>query len=67
MQEWLDNQETCSILSITPRTLQTYRDNGTIPYTRIGSKIYYRPDDLKRLIPLIADRQKKKEYKSIGG
>ncbi|MDR2937040.1 MAG: helix-turn-helix domain-containing protein [Rikenellaceae bacterium] len=60
MQKWLDNQEACSILSITPRTLQTYRDNGTIPYTRIGNKMYYRPDDLKRLILRIADREKQK-------
>jgi hypothetical protein len=60
MQEWLDNQAACTILSITPRTLQTYRDNGTIPYTQIGHKIYYRPDDLKRLFPRIADREKQK-------
>jgi hypothetical protein len=60
MQEWMDNQAACTILSITPRTLQTYRDNGTIPYTRIGSKIYYRPDDLKRLVTRIADREKQK-------
>jgi hypothetical protein len=61
MQEWLDNQEVCKILNIMPRTLQTYRDNGTIPYTRIGNKMYYRPDDLKRLIPQIADREKQKK------
>jgi len=67
MQEWLDNQEACTIVRITPRTLQTLRDNGTIPHTRIGSKMYYKHDDLKRLVPIIADREKKKTYKSIGG
>jgi len=61
MQEWLDNQEACTILRITPRTLQTLRDNGTIPHTRIGSKMYYKPDDLKRLVPIVADRQKQKK------
>ena len=27
--EWLDNQDVCQILSISPRTLQTLRQNGT--------------------------------------
>ncbi len=30
MEEWLDTQEVCSLLGISPRTLQTYRDNGTV-------------------------------------
>jgi excisionase family DNA binding protein len=65
MQEWLDNQDVCQILNISPRTLQTMRDNGTIPYTRIGNKMYYKADDLKRLIPLVDNQQKKRTYKSI--
>ena len=27
--DWLDNQDVCQILNISPRTLQTLRDNGT--------------------------------------
>ena len=27
--EWLDNQDVCRILNISPRTLQTLRQNGT--------------------------------------
>jgi hypothetical protein len=50
MQQWLDNQDVCQILNIAPRTLQTYRDNGTIPHTRIAHKMYYRPEDVERLI-----------------
>ena len=26
--DWLDNQDVCQILNISPRTLQTLRDNG---------------------------------------
>ncbi len=59
MQEWLDNQDVCQILDISPRTLQSYRDNGIIPHTRIGNKMYYKAGDLKQLIPLVADRRKK--------
>lgn len=63
LQEWLDNQEVCQILNISKRTLQTYRDNGTLPFTRIGNKMYYKAYDLKRVIPLVADREKEKTYK----
>ena len=28
--EWMDNQEVCRRLRISPRTLQTLRDNGKI-------------------------------------
>ncbi len=66
LQEWLDNQDVCRTFNLSLRTLQTYRDNGTLPFTRIGN-MYYKADDLKRIIPLVADREKKKAYKSIGG
>ncbi len=67
LKEWLDNQDVCRTFDLSLRTLQTYRDNGTLPFTRIGNKMYYKADDLKRIIPLVADREKKKAYKSIGG
>jgi carbamoylphosphate synthase small subunit len=51
MQQWLDTQEVCQILGIqSKRTIQTYRDNGTLPYSQIGYKMYYRPADVERLI-----------------
>ncbi len=50
LQKWLDNQEVCQILNISKRTLQTMRDNGTLPHTRIEHKMYYRPEDVERLI-----------------
>ncbi len=50
LQKWLDNQEVCQILNISKRTLQTYRDNGTLPFSRINHKMFYRPADVERLI-----------------
>lgn len=50
LQRWLDNQDVCEILNISKRTLQTYRDNGTLAYTQIGHKMYYRPEDVEQLI-----------------
>ena len=50
LNNWMDNQDVCQILNITKRTLQTYRDSGIIPYTQIGHKIYYKPEDVERII-----------------
>lgn len=50
LSKWLDNQDVCVILNISKRTLQTYRDNGILPFTRIENKIYYRPADAEKVI-----------------
>ena len=50
LKDWLDNQEVCQILSISPRTLQTYRDKGIISFSCIRQKIYYRPEDVERVL-----------------
>ena len=56
--EWLDNQDVCQILNISPRTLQTLRQNGTLAYSQIERKIYYKPEDVERIIPLVEVRKK---------
>ena len=56
--EWLDNQDMCQILNISPRTLQTLRQNGTLAYSQIEHKIYYKPEDVERIIPLVEVRKK---------
>ena len=42
--EWLDSAEVCRILQISPRTLQTMRSNGTLAYSQIVRKVYYRAE-----------------------
>ena len=44
---WLDNQEVCSILKISKRTLQTYRDTGMLPYSKINGKVYFKAADIQ--------------------
>jgi len=63
MNEWLDNQDVCLLLNISPRTLQTLRDNGTLAYTQISYKIYYKPKDVNKILPLVEDRRKQAVYK----
>ena len=56
--EWLDSQDVCQILNISPRTLQTLRQNGTLAYSQIEHKIYYKPEDIERIIPIVEVRKK---------
>lgn len=51
MGDWMDNQDVCLLLGVSPRTLQTLRDNGTLAYSQISHKTYYRPEDVRMLIP----------------
>jgi uncharacterized protein YbcC (UPF0753/DUF2309 family) len=44
---WLDISETCMLLKISKRTLQTYRDNSILPYSQIAGKIYFRSSDIE--------------------
>ena len=48
--EWLDNQEVCLILKISPRALQNLRDTDQISYSQIGRKIYYKKKDIQKFI-----------------
>jgi hypothetical protein len=49
-QGWLDNQDVMQRLHISPRTLQTLRSNGTLPFSRIKGKFYYKVSDLNALL-----------------
>ena len=44
---WLDIQEVCFLLKISKRTLQSYRDNGILPFSQISGKIYFRAIDIE--------------------
>ncbi len=50
LKKWLDHQEVCQTLDITKRTLQTYRENGMLPFCRIRHKVFYKPEDVQKLL-----------------
>jgi len=56
--EWLDNQDVCQMLNISPRTLQTLRQNGTLAYSQTNRKVYYKPEDVERILHVVAGRDK---------
>ena len=55
-------------MKISPRTLQTLRDNGTLAYTQICHKTYYKPEDVESIIWIVEERRKRVESmgRSIG-
>ena len=49
-KEWLRSPEVREILGISHGTLQTLRNTGALPYRKIGGLMYYRYDDIGRLL-----------------
>ena len=50
LEDWFDSQDVMQALHISPRTLQTLRSNGTLPFSKIGNKIYYRKQDIIKIL-----------------
>ena len=63
MSKWLDTQDVCQMLNICPRTVQTLRDNGTLAYTQISHKTYYKPEDVMAIVGNVEDKKKDMCYR----
>lgn len=50
LEDWLDSQDVMQMLHIGSRTLQKLRDNGTLPFSRINNKLYFRRQDLEAIL-----------------
>ena len=50
LEDWIDAQIVMQTIHISPRTLQTLRTNGTLPFSRIGRKLYYKRSDILRIL-----------------
>lgn len=60
-QAWIDGQDVMLALKISKRTLQTLRDTGILPYSRINGKFYYKVADLEKLLESNYSRNLKNE------
>jgi predicted DNA-binding transcriptional regulator AlpA len=49
-KEWLSNREAMEFLDLSKSTLQRYRDDGTLPYSKIGGNVFYKRADLIRVL-----------------
>ncbi|MBK5193529.1 MAG: helix-turn-helix domain-containing protein [Flavobacteriaceae bacterium] len=49
-KKWLKSTEVMKLLQISPGTLQNFRINGNLPFTRIGGSIYYDADEINKIL-----------------
>lgn len=64
IESWLDNQDVCLRLNISLRTLQMFRDTGKLPYSQINHKMYYKTEDVERLLLHVQNSRLKKLKKN---
>jgi len=46
----MDSADVCHALGISKRTLQTWRNNGKIPFAMLGGKVYYKEEDIHSIL-----------------
>ncbi|MEP6262856.1 MAG: helix-turn-helix domain-containing protein [Gillisia sp.] len=49
-KKWMKSIEVMKLLKISPGTLQNFRINGTIPFTKIGGILYYDADEINKIL-----------------
>lgn len=49
-KQWLKSSEVRKLLGISPGTLQNLRVNGTLSYTKIGGIVFYKYDEIAKLL-----------------
>lgn len=50
LKKWMDGEDVCRLLRLSPKTLQGMRDRGTVACSQVGRKFYYRTEDVERLV-----------------
>ena len=49
-ENWLDNQDLCELLHVSPRSLQRYRSEGLLPYKMMHKKAYYTKEGVMKFL-----------------
>jgi phenylacetate-coenzyme A ligase PaaK-like adenylate-forming protein len=50
VRKWLKSHEVRRLLTISPYKLQSLRDTGALPFTKIGAVIYYNYEDIESML-----------------
>lgn len=48
--KWIKSYQVKNLLKVSSNTLQTLRDNGTIPFTKIGGILYYNFEEIQKIM-----------------
>src|SRR3712207_2850814 len=57
MNVWLDSEDACRRMRISPRNLQRLRDAHLIGCSQVNRKFYYREDDIRRFMEKCKDTE----------
>lgn len=49
-KKWIKSAEVRKMLSISPGTLQNLRINGTLRFTKVGTLMFYKRDDIEKIL-----------------
>ncbi|CAN5266928.1 helix-turn-helix domain-containing protein [soil metagenome] len=49
-KQWLRSVEVRKLLHISPGTLQNFRVNGTLAFTKVGGIFFYKYDDILKVL-----------------
>jgi len=49
-EDWIDGYSVMITLNISVRTLARYRANNTLPFSRIGGRIYYNKSEIEKIM-----------------
>jgi hypothetical protein len=50
LKKYLKSSEVMELLQVSPGTLQTFRINGTLPYTKVGGILYYDSEEIHNIM-----------------
>lgn len=50
IDHWIKSGQVMSKLEISPETLQNFRINGTIPFSKLGGIIYYDEEKINEIL-----------------
>lgn len=49
-RKWVRSSEIRKLLNVSPGTLQNFRINGHIPFTRMGKTFFYKLEDVEKIL-----------------
>jgi len=47
---WLTTKDVAKLLQVSTRTIQTYRDQGILPFVQFGREVRYRSEDIQAFL-----------------
>lgn len=66
VETWLDTSEVCAMLNLSKRSVQSMRERGELPYTKIEGRIYHRADDIVKMMKVVM-KKKQRIWKEKNG